>query len=120
MKHPSNEACLAAELAMAYTGKIRIIPARAAQVAANICALGRRYKRLQEKLTGGSAEWGEHPEAGKKIEKAKKQCERLLDQARDEIAGWGNRARIETHDLHFSCVSIPRRMVNYHSETACS
>ena len=52
MSEPSNVVYLAAELASAGAGSTR-----AAKAAVELCKLGRRYRRLSERLCGGEEEW---------------------------------------------------------------
>lgn len=69
---PKNETFLAAELAA-----IGIAPGRAAIAAHELCKMGRRYFRLSERLCGGEDEWGPHPHAQARIERAEKARSRL-------------------------------------------
>lgn len=52
MKEPRNEVYLAAELAQVMP------PVRAARVAVELCAIGRSYETVAERLCGGEEEWG--------------------------------------------------------------
>jgi hypothetical protein len=78
MKKPKNETCLAAELARCHP---EITAYRCALVAAELCAIGRRYNRLAERLCGGEDVWGRYPEAGKRIERAERAKERVAQKA---------------------------------------
>ncbi len=111
---PSREACLAAELYACYTGRIKILPGRAAQVAATLCAIGRRYNALQVRMCNDPKLGTE--EARKR---AQERCAAYVKQAREEIAGF-KRAKIDDdHDLFFACVSTPKGFTHYTATTAC-
>ncbi len=79
---PKNETFLAAELA-----SIGVHPVKAAIAAHDLCKMGRRYKRLAERLCGGEEEWGPQPRADYLIARAEKAkvklreriCQRLED-----------------------------------------
>jgi len=81
MKQPSNETCLAAELMRFAPPRFRVTPFRAAHTAALLCALGRRYRRLSERLCGGEEEWGRYPDAGVRLTRAEKRRDAIADKA---------------------------------------
>lgn len=68
-----NVVFLAAELTAAD-----VSPARAAILACELVELGRRYKRLKEKLCGGEEEWGAWSDDVAKLqERAMRRCEEI-------------------------------------------
>ena len=79
---PSNVTCLAAELAAFAPPKWRARPFRAAALATELCALGRAYKAVSERLCGGEDTWGRYPEAGPRIARAEKRKAALEAKAR--------------------------------------
>lgn len=118
MRDPSAETEIAALLMDAYS-RYPKIPSHVARVATKLCSIGRSYSALQVKLTGGEDVWGPHPQAQLDIDKARARCEKLLEQASDEITNWEG-ARIQVHDLHFSCETRPNLLTNnYLYEIAC-
>lgn len=109
-KEPSNETFLAAELAYAAPSRQRrqFSGARCAYIASELCALGRRYKRLAEKLCGGEEDWGpwctdvEQAQAG-----ARNAMTELEKRAADALKPWGRNARLERVDLCIAVCSGP-------------
>ena len=71
MSEPSNTVYLAAELA-----SVSGLPTRAAKAAVELCKIGRRFKRLSERLCGGEEEWGPWDE---RVERTQEQARALLD-----------------------------------------
>lgn len=88
MKHiePTNQACLAAEL---YAARPKsgcyATPYGAARVAAQLCALGRQYKRATEHLCS-------YPDPGDRAEKRRERAHAAMV---DLLKPWGKRARLE-------------------------
>lgn len=98
---PSNATCLAAELQASLPRQRRShgAPYRAAVLATQLCALGRRYKRLCERLCGGEEEWGRYPAAAKRIERADKARERIAHKVEQLVRESPYRATVERMDL---------------------
>ena len=100
---PSNECYLSAELS-----KVVAVPGQAAHIAAELCHIGRSYRRLAERLCGGEAEWGRWSD---RVEKAQSRAYNakgsLLLRARALVAGLP--VAIEEHDLHLQCVTTIKR-----------
>jgi hypothetical protein len=81
-KEPKNETYLAAELALVMP------PARAAMTAVELCKIGRAYKRMAEKLCGGSEEWGDwNDDVGKAQERAFDNNRRRVQKAAAQVVG---------------------------------
>lgn len=81
-KEPANETYLAAELAQVMP------PARAAITAQALCAIGRTYKRVAERLCGGEAEWGSWSDNVEAMqEKARKAQGRRIGMAASHVVG---------------------------------
>lgn len=110
MKQPSNETALAAELMAAALPKFKAGPWAAASLASELCALGRQYKRLSERLSGGEETWGRYPEAGKRIERAEKRRSRIGDKMRELAYGSPFRLKIDFDAGLIAVASTQRRI----------
>lgn len=102
MKNPKNETCLAAELQSVRKKSANGSPFQAAVLAMRLCAIGRSYKRLAERLCGGEEEWGRHPEAQCRIEAAEKRLEALEAKARSLLAESPFDAKLFAVSLHLA------------------
>lgn len=72
-----NVTYLAAELSAAG-----VPPVRAAVLATDLCRIGRRYKRLREKLCGGEEEWGPWDTSVETLQdRANRKCDQLRERA---------------------------------------
>lgn len=72
-----NVTYLAAELSAAG-----VPPVRAAELATDLCRIGRRYKRLKERLCGGEEEWGPWDTSVETLqERANRKCDQLRERA---------------------------------------
>ena len=96
MAEPKNETHLAAELYAARPNKM-VTPGRCAMVAAELCALGRTYKRLSERLCGGEEEWGRYPGAESRIAACERRRDRVHAKIDELVKPWGKRASVD-HD----------------------
>lgn len=109
-KEPVNETFLAAELAYAAPSRRRrqFCGPRCAYVARELCALGRRYNRLSERLCGGEEEWGRWSEAvERRQEEAHATLAKIEKRAAEVLKPWGRNARLERGDLHLAVCSGP-------------
>lgn len=105
---PSNETCLAAELMAAGISRFKPSPYQAASLAADLCFLGRRYKRLQERLCGGEEEWGPYPRAGELMARVERQRDKLRGRIVTMLAGSPFKAHVEGDSLILSVVTMRR------------
>lgn len=81
-KEPKNETFLAAELGQVTR------PVFAARLAAELCAIGRSYKAVAERLRGGEQEWGPWSDrVAKAQERAYAAQAKRITKARGLIAG---------------------------------
>jgi hypothetical protein len=80
VKETKNETFLAAEFAACG-----VPPGKSAIAATDLCAMGRRYFRLSERLCGGEEEWGPQPEAQGRIEKAEARRTRLGERIAEKL-----------------------------------
>jgi hypothetical protein len=87
-KEPSNECYLAAELAAALPPAFAKYPSRAAWIAKDLCAIGRAYKRMAEKLCGGEEDWGRWSAAVEKAqERARIAQNKRVQKAKASVVG---------------------------------
>jgi hypothetical protein len=102
---PSNATCLAAEFMAAAIPRLRPLPYQAAVLATDLCALGRRYKRLSERLCGGEEEWGRYPEAGDRMARAERARGKLRERIEKLVEGSPFKAHVEGESLILSVVT---------------
>lgn len=103
---PSNETSLAAELMAAALPKYRPSPHAAACLATDLCAMGRRYKRMQERLCGGEEEWGPYPRAGELMARVERSRDKLRARIETTLRGAPFRAHVEGDSLILSVVTM--------------
>lgn len=103
---PSNATCLAAELMAAAIPRFRPLPFQAAVLATDLCALGRRYKRLSERLCGGEEEWGRYPAAGDRMARAERARGKLRERIEKMVSDSPFRAAVEGESLILLVVTI--------------
>lgn len=102
---PSNATCLAAELMASAIPKFKATPYRAATLATDLCALGRRYKRLSERLCGGEEEWGPYPQAGDRMARAEQTRGKLRERIEALVKASPFKAHVEGESLILSVVT---------------
>jgi hypothetical protein len=85
--------------------RYRVPPCRAAILATDLCALGRRYKRLSERLCGGEEEWGPYPKAGELMARVEQSRTRLRERIEKLLKEAPFRAHVEGDSLIVSVVT---------------
>jgi hypothetical protein len=117
MKQPSNETALAAELMAAALPRFTAGPWAAASLASELCALGRTYFRLSERLCGGEDEWGPHPHAQALIERCERRREKLRERLEALAKGSPFRLSVESDGGGLGLVALSIRRINGRSYT---
>lgn len=112
MKQPSNETALAAELMAAALPRFKAGPWAAASLAAELCALGRTYFRLSERLCGGEEEWGPYPHAQALIERTERRRSKLHDRMQALAKGSPFRIKLDHDGGGLGLVALTERRIH--------